>query len=72
LAREDTRGRPQSKRHSGNARPVDRQANLFSDPDGHMEYERKVRTGTLGGAVKRANSNLAAKDLPPLPDSPWT
>ncbi len=27
-----------------------------------------VRTATLGGAVKRANANLAAKDLPPLPE----
>jgi len=44
---------------------------LFADQDGRMEYERNVRTGTLGGAVKRENSNLAAKDLPPLPDRPW-
>lgn len=34
---------------------------------GRRQYECKVRTATLGGAVKRANENLTARDLPPLP-----
>jgi integrase len=47
---------------------VDHDAYVFPTRTGRRQYECKVRTGTLGGAVKRANSNLTAKDLPPLPD----
>jgi len=35
------------------------------------QYECKVRVSTLGGAVKRANENLAARDLPPLRAKHW-
>ena len=48
--------------------PVDQHAYLFPTRTGRRQYECKVRTGTLGGAVKRANANLAAKGLPPLPE----
>jgi integrase len=41
---------------------------VFPTRTGRREYEHKVREGTLGGAVKRANANLATKGLPPLPE----
>jgi integrase len=47
---------------------VDQDAHVFATRTGRRQYERKVRAGTLGGAVKRANVNLATKGLPPLPD----
>ncbi len=48
--------------------PIDHDAYLFPTRTGRRQYECKVRDSTLGGAVKRANKNLAAKDLPPLPE----
>ncbi len=48
--------------------PVDHDAYVFPTRTGRRQYERKVRTGTLGVAVKRANANLVTKDLPPLSD----
>jgi integrase len=48
---------------------VDQHDFLFPTRTGKRQYECKVRTGTLAGAVKRANANLAEKDLPPLPDA---
>jgi len=36
---------------------------------GRRKYECKVRAGTLQGTVKRANANLDAEGLPPLPDN---
>jgi hypothetical protein len=47
---------------------VDQDAYVFPTRTGRRQYECKVREGTLGGAVKRANANLATKRLPPLPD----
>ena len=37
-------------------------------PDAGQSGEWNPREGTLVGAVKRANVNLATKALPPLPD----
>jgi hypothetical protein len=34
---------------------------------GRKRYNQKVRSDTLGGAVRRANKNLAERDLPLLP-----
>ncbi len=42
---------------------------VFPTRTGRRQYESKVRTAMLGGAVKRANENLGGRDLPPLPDS---
>ena len=42
-------------------------AYVFPTRTGRRQYESKVRTATLGGAMKRANANLDAADLPPLP-----
>jgi integrase len=42
-------------------------AYVFPTRTGRRQYESKVRTATLGGAMKRANANLEAADLPPLP-----
>jgi integrase len=50
-------------------RPVDQHAFLFPTRTGKRQYEDEVRLGTLRAAVKRANANLAARDLPPLPES---
>jgi integrase len=47
---------------------VEQDAHVFPTRTGRRQYEAKVRSGTLGGAVKRANKNLAERDLPPLPD----
>jgi len=41
---------------------------VFPTRTGRGQYECKVREGTLGSAVKRANASLAGRDLPPLPD----
>jgi len=41
---------------------------VFPTRTGKRQYESKVRTATLGGAVKRANANLAKLGLPPLPE----
>ncbi len=49
-------------------RSVEQDAHVFPTRTGRRQYEAKVRSGTLGGAVKRANKNLAERDLPPLPD----
>jgi hypothetical protein len=35
---------------------------------GRRRYERKVRADILGSAVKPANADLVARDLPPLPN----
>jgi integrase len=48
--------------------PVDQGAYLFPTRTGGRQHETKVRVGTLGGSVKRANLNLAAENLPPLPE----
>lgn len=48
--------------------PVDQDAYVFATRSGRRQYESHVRTRTLGEAVKRANANLAAKDLSPLPE----
>ena len=37
-------------------------------PDARQWGESNPREGTLGGAVKRANVNLATRGLAPLPD----
>jgi integrase len=47
---------------------VDQDAYVFATRTARRQYECKVREGTLGGAVKRANASLATKGLPPLPD----
>jgi integrase len=49
-------------------RTIGQDAYVFPTRTGRRQYESKVRTATLGSAVKRANENLAARDLPPLPD----
>jgi integrase len=49
-------------------RTVEQGAYVFPTRTGRRQYESKVRTGTLGGAVKRANTNLDKAGLPPLPD----
>jgi integrase len=41
---------------------------VFPTRTGRRQYESKVRTATLGGAVKLANGNLTGRGLPPLPD----
>ena len=41
----------------------------FPTRTGRRKYESKVRTSTLGGAVKRANKNLVERGLPSLPDN---
>jgi integrase len=53
------------------ARPaeVDQDAYVFPTRTGRRQYESKVRTATLGGAVKRANESRAARGLQPLPES---
>lgn len=53
------------------ARPaeVDQDAYVFPTRTGRRQYESKVRTATLGGAVRTANASLAARGLPPLPAS---
>jgi integrase len=48
-------------------RSIKQDAYVFPTRTGRRQYESKVRTGTLGGSVKRANASLAARDLPPLP-----
>src|SRR5262249_643014 len=47
---------------------MDQDAYVLPTRAGRRQYECKVREGTLGGAVKRANVNLATKGLPPLPE----
>jgi integrase len=47
---------------------VEQDAYVFPTRTGRRQYECKVREGTLGSAVKRANAHLAGRDLPPLPD----
>jgi integrase len=49
--------------------PVDHLAYVFPTRSGRRQYECKVRDNMLKSAVKRANANLAAKDLPPLPEN---
>jgi integrase len=49
--------------------PVDQHAYLFPTRTGRRQYETKIRVSNLVAAVKRANANLAKKDLPPLPDN---
>jgi integrase len=53
------------------ARPadVDQDAYVFPTRTGRRQYEAKVRTAMLGGAVKRANATLQSRGLPPLPAS---
>lgn len=46
---------------------IDHDAYVFPTRTGRRQYEDKVRTGTLGGAVNRANANVAEGELPPLP-----
>jgi integrase len=48
-------------------RSIDQDAHVFPTRTGRRQYESKVRTGTLGGAVKRANERLASRGLAPLP-----
>ena len=49
--------------------PVDQDAYVLPTRTGRRQHECKVRDGTLGGAVTRANANLAANDLTPLPEN---
>jgi integrase len=42
-------------------------AYVFPTRTGRRQYESKVRTGTLGGAVKRADANLEKAGLTPVP-----
>lgn len=53
------------------ARPseVGQDAYVFPTRTGRRQYESKVRTATLGGAVEATNATLAARGLPPLPAS---
>jgi integrase len=46
---------------------VDQDAYVIPTRTARRQHEHKVREGTLGGAVKRANANLATRGLPPLP-----
>jgi integrase len=48
-------------------RDVDQDAYVFPTRTGRRQYEAKVRTATLGGAVKRANARLAKRGLQALP-----
>src|SRR5262249_53488666 len=47
---------------------VEQDASVSPTRTGRRQYECKVREGTLGSAVKRANAHLTGRDLPPLPD----
>jgi integrase len=46
---------------------IDQHAPVFATRSDQRQYESKVRTATLGAAVMRANANLAAAGLAPLP-----
>jgi len=48
---------------------VNQDAYVFPTRTGRRQYECKVRAGTLARAVQRANDELAAAELPPLPAS---
>jgi integrase len=44
-------------------------AYVFPTRTGRRQYECKIRDNMVKTSVKRANRNLEAKDLPPLPES---
>jgi len=54
-------------RARGSRRSIDHDGLVFPTRTGRKRYTQKVRSDTLGNAVKRANENLAKADLPPLP-----